>query len=206
VKAADLSPKALWARVRPVLGRALRGTRRAVERLLHPRRRRAALARLTQMAAMERALVLCYGNICRSPYAAQVLARALAEHGMRQPVAQGGFFGPGRPTTDMARTVAGTRGIDLRAHRSRLVTREDVEGGTLVIVMEAWHAERVRRDFGTPEERIVVLGDLDPHPITSRAIIDPYGRDEATFAEVYARIDRCLAELVRGLNRNGAIG
>jgi protein-tyrosine-phosphatase len=174
--------------------------------MLHPSRRRAALARLGQFGAMERVLVLCYGNICRSPYAAMVLSRALTERGVQYPVEQGGFFGPGRPTTDMARAVAGTRGIDLGAHRSRLVTMADVQAGTLVIVMEAWHAERVRRDFGTAGARIIVLGDLDPQPIESRAIIDPYGRDEATFAEVYARIDRCLAELVRGLGRNGALG
>jgi protein-tyrosine-phosphatase len=182
-----------WIRVR-------QRTRLTLERLLHPSRRRAALARLKRLDDLERVVVVCYANVNRSPYAAALLSRALAAQGRSIKVAQGGFFGPGRSTPELARNLAMTRGIDLRGHRSRFVTRDDVVGRTLVVVMEDWHAIRVRRSFGTVRNRLLMLGDLDPGPITSRSITDPVGGSPETFAAVYDRIDRCVAELVSGLS------
>ena len=46
---------------------------------------------------------------------------------------------------------------------------------------------------------VVLLGDLDPDPIQTRTILDPYDQPEPVFEEVYARIDRCVAALVRAL-------
>jgi protein-tyrosine phosphatase len=183
----------LWIRVR-------RETRLALQRLLHPIRRRAALARLQRLGALDRILVVCYANVNRSPYAAALLRRDLAAEGLPITVEQGGFFGPGRSPPELAKNLAMTRGIDLREHRSRFVTKDDTVGPTLVIVMEDWHAVRVRRSFGTPGDRLLMLGDLDPGPITSRSITDPVGGSPETFAEVYDRIDRCVAELLRGLS------
>ena len=48
-----------------------RAMRRPVGRLLHAARRRAALRRVAALRdALESVLVVCQGNICRSPYAA----------------------------------------------------------------------------------------------------------------------------------------
>lgn len=190
---APSTPTPLWIRVR-------REARLTLQRLLHPIRRRVALARLQRLADVDRIVVICYANVNRSPYAAALLRRALAEQGLPIRIEQGGFFGPGRSPPESARALAMTRGIDLRQHRSRFVTKDDTVGPTLVIVMEDWHAVRVRRSFGTTRDRLLLLGDLDPGPITSRSITDPVGGSPETFAEVYDRIDRCVAELVRGLS------
>jgi len=42
-----------------------------------------------------------------------------------------------------------------------------------------------------------VLGDLDPQPVRTRAIVDPFGHGEEMFEEVYARVDRCVEEAAR---------
>jgi hypothetical protein len=42
-----------------------------------------------------------------------------------------------------------------------------------------------------------VLGDLDPLPIATRTITDPWGRTADVFDLVFDRIDRCVDELVR---------
>src|SRR5256884_8307665 len=73
---------------------------RVPDLLLHNGRRRAALAAL---ASAERVpisvLVICNGNIFRSPFAAAVLRRALELRGLgRVRVDSAGFAGPGRAT------------------------------------------------------------------------------------------------------------
>ena len=72
----------------------LRLGRHAPDRLLHPLRRRAARADLTRRVAPSSMLVICHGNICRSPFAAAVLRARLAGTGVC--VESAGFFGPGR--------------------------------------------------------------------------------------------------------------
>ena len=84
---------ALLRMVRAWIGRL----RRLPERWLHSRRRSMALAALAAGARPERFLVLCYGNICRSPYAARLLRRELARRNLPGQVREGGFFGPDRP-------------------------------------------------------------------------------------------------------------
>jgi protein-tyrosine-phosphatase len=203
VEALKSLPSQIWGVLRPRLARAWRHARRVTEQALHPSRRRAARAKLARSQRWEGALVLCYGNVCRSPYAASLLIQAFAERGLRIPVRQGGFIGPGRRSPAIARRVARALGVNLRPHRSRLVTPEDTHGQTLVVVMETSQAERVMRELGVPGNRIVVLGDLDPGPIDSRSITDPWGLEREVFEEVYVRISRCVTALVECLQTHG---
>ena len=145
--------------------------------------------------------MLCNGNICRSPYSAAILRQAFAAQGVAIPVNQGGFLWPGRRSPTIARSVARVRGVKLGGHRSRLVTPADAVGQTLVVVMDSSQARRVVRELGVPPSRILLLGDLDPHPITGRGITDPWGSGPEVFEEVYGRISRCalaLAECLAG--------
>jgi protein-tyrosine-phosphatase len=114
-------------------------------------------------------------------------------------VSSAGFFGPHRPAPGAAIAVAGRRGVDLRAHRSRLLADGIVEGVDVVVVMNAFQAAEVRRRFRVAADRVVVLGDLDPGPIEQREIADPVEQPEAAFEASYARIDACLAELAGAL-------
>jgi protein-tyrosine-phosphatase len=187
----------LWQRVRPLVATPARWLKRRYEGAMHPSRRRQAEVRIAQLRPVRTILVMCYGNICRSPYAAAVLTRLAAEQGAEFTVTQGGFFGPDRPANDRGQGVARKRGIDLADHRSRLATREDGTGTDLIVVMEKWQADRMQHELGAPPERLLILGDLDPEPVQSRTIVDPYGLDEAFFNRTYDRLDRCLAALVR---------
>jgi len=194
----------VWAAIRPTLARVYRAARRLIEQLLHPSRRRSARAQLALSSGWDGVLVLCHGNICRSPYAAAVLTQALAARRITIPVRQGGFVGPGRRSPATARSVARASGIDLRSHRSRLVTPADTEGEALVIVMEIRQARRVSQELGVPGSRIVVLGDLDPNAIDARDIRDPWRLGPEVFEEVYQRIWRCTVALAECLQEPGA--
>lgn len=110
-------------------------------------------------------------------------------------VSSAGFIGPGRPSPGEAVAVGRRRGVDLSSHTSQLIDAQALRDFDLVIVMDSRQALELATTY--PDIRgVIVLGDLDPQPITRRAIADPFGRSEQVFDESYARIDRCLDTLI----------
>jgi protein-tyrosine phosphatase len=170
--------------------------RHAPDRWLHPVRHRQALVALRALTQGGRLLVVCHGNICRSPYAAALLRRTLEGSGIA--VESAGFVGPGRAAPMFAATTARRRGADLSSHRSQLLNAQLVRAAQLIIVMDTTQRARVQRAWPAAG-RIVLLGDLDPLPIAKRAIRDPYDQSPAVFEEVFVRIERCTAVVARSL-------
>ncbi|HUP20688.1 MAG TPA: hypothetical protein VM778_12145, partial [Gemmatimonadota bacterium] len=199
VAMATLKPHRLAraARVPRALARAVRD---GAERMVHALRRAAVRRRLDQVRKPASVLFICHGNICRSPYAAEVLAHRLVLRGRNNGrVRSAGFVGPDRPSPAEAIAVAALRGHDLRGHRSRLLETVELRETDVIVVMDAGQQRAIARMAGRPRSEIVVLGDLDPGRIERRGIRDPWGEPAGVFEEVYARIDRCVEELARAL-------
>ena len=171
------------------------------QRLLHASRRRAALAALRRTRRRPASvLFVCNGNIFRSPFAAAVLQRALARKGPRpMQVESAGFIGPGRPISPTAIAAAARRGVDLAGHTSQLVLADLVRAADLVVVMDAPQRRTVCERFGRAPQDVLLLGDFDPAPVTSRAIEDPVEQGPEVCDRVYARIERCVGELANAL-------
>lgn len=181
-----------------MLRRVARFARHLPDRLLHARRRKAAKLRLATRGVPHRAVFICHGNINRSAYAAAAFARSLPAHVREEVVVSSmGFIGPGRPASELAQRVAVRRGIDLGGHRSRLLDGPELRHTDLVIVMDRRQRDAIANLIGRVPTGVLVLGDLDPTWIETRAIKDPYGHPEEVFERVFDRIDRCIAELVR---------
>ena len=172
---------------------ALRLGRSVVVAAQHPVRRRRAVRLLRALRHPRSVMFLCTGNICRSPYAASV-ARQLVPSDVR--VVSAGLLGHGNPPPATAIEVAARRGLDLRDHRSRLLTECDVREADVVLVMERSQAVTVRRRYPTQARKVVVLGDLDSRSSAGRSIRDPHGQPSAVFEVTYSRIDRCVGTLV----------
>jgi protein-tyrosine-phosphatase len=51
-------------------------------------------------------------------------------------------------------------------------------------------------------DRVVLLGDLDPEPITRRAVPDPVEQPSEVFRSCYDRIERCV-RVFAALRREG---
>jgi protein-tyrosine-phosphatase len=168
-----------------------RSLRHLPDQLLHRRRRDRSRAALRRRPP-SRVLFVCLGNICRSPYAEAVL-RARAGAG-RLHIESAGFMGPGREMPEKGQRVAARAGHDLSSHSSRLLTPELVRSADLIVVMDPRQRRGITRRFGSGLN-LLVLGDLDPQPIDTRAVRDPYNQAEWVFEDVYARIDRCVAVL-----------
>ena len=172
----------------------LRRVRRTPERLLHPLRRRKSLEALRTRPAPKTILVVCHGNICRSPVAAALIARELGTSGVT--VQSGGFVGFNRPAPPVAVAAAERHGLDLTDHRSRLLTAEVVRAADLIVVMEVGQQRLICERFGRRPADVLVLGDLDPAPVQTRTIRDPVKDGPEVFQQVYARIARCVREFV----------
>jgi len=143
-------------------------------------------------------LVLCHGNICRSPFLQAALTKHLAERGRDDvQIRSAGFIGPGRSSPELAIAVANEMGYDLRSHRSAVLTATDLQRSDLVVVMSGDQANDVRWRGAPANVPVVVLGDLDPEPIEGRTIVDPWNCDESVFRSSYGRIDRCAEELAK---------
>jgi protein-tyrosine phosphatase len=149
-------------------------------------------------------LVVCSGNVCRSPFAEALLARSAAANGLPRKVTSAGFVSAGRQPPDHAVTASLEHEVDIRSHRSRFVTHAAVKTAELIVVMSAEQAMMLRLRFGRGAGPILVLGDLDPSFVGERTIRDPWRQSLSVFEESYARIERCIAELERCLAHDGA--
>lgn len=179
--------------------------RRMPARVLHPLRRRRVRATLSGRVAPRSVLVVCHGNICRSPFGAAVLRRRLAGTNGAVRIESAGFIGPERPCPAHAVAVAARRGVDLSTHRSKLLVA-DLATMDLILVMDPAQRRAVCDRFGRLPRDVVVLGDLDPLWAETRTIRDPVEQPREAFEESYARIERCVAELVNTLWRRPAAG
>src|SRR4029453_5420896 len=101
---------------------------------------------------MTRVLVVCTGNVCRSPIAEGFLRAAFAERmGPDAPeVASAGTMGwTGSGADPSSIRAAAERGVDISSHRAREVSDEDVAGADVVIAMAPEHARAFAREAGS---------------------------------------------------------
>ncbi|HEY6099791.1 MAG TPA: low molecular weight protein arginine phosphatase [Anaeromyxobacter sp.] len=153
-------------------------------------------------------LLVCTGNICRSPLAASLLERALKERGLEVTVTSAGTGAwDGAPASEGAYLVGLERGLDLSGHRARLLTRELVEGADLILTMARHHRARVDELGG--EGRVFVLGEYAGRGGDDAEVSDPFGGDldvyrttcEELTALSSAAAERLAAESKRGDQR-----
>jgi protein-tyrosine-phosphatase/predicted ATP-grasp superfamily ATP-dependent carboligase len=162
------------------------------------RRRRGLAALLAREPGRQRSLlVLCFGNICRSPYAAKLLAEKLAGPRPDITVTAAGFLAEeGRRSPDTAIAVAAELGTDLALHRSAYARDEALRGADAILLFDGANlGELARRGIAT-EGRVFLLGAFAEPP---GEIEDPYGAPPETFRETYARIGRAVDAIVAEL-------
>lgn len=190
--AAELDRARPARRLVPLLARL----RHAPDVLLHGARRRLALRQLRDRGGVSSILFVCAGNIYRSPFAAAVFSAALPGP-FRGTVrcSSAGFIGHDRPSPPDAVAAAARRGLDLEAHRSTFLTAETVRAAELIVVMSAQQKHDLCGRFGRARRDVLVLGDLDPQPIETREITDPWDRLPHVLEASYDRLTRCAREL-----------
>lgn len=179
------------------------GLKNLADRWLHASRRRRAVEALRQPMRPGSVLFICYGNICRSPFAAALFRREFGDsvQGLKtRTIRSAGFTGAGRSSPPEALVAAEKFGIDLSSHRSAMITADVYRAAALIVTMSSDQARDLQARFGILNETMLVLADLDPKFGGSRTIRDPWRCPPEVYDESYARIDRCIRELVAVLD------
>ena len=108
-------------------------------------------------------LVVCSGNICRSPYAEGYLRARLAARSSSARVTSAGTLGIVDQTAS-AETLrlARSSGFDVDAHRSKGITYERVDEADVILVMEEAHRRTILDLYPESEHKVHLLSEFHP--------------------------------------------
>jgi protein-tyrosine phosphatase len=144
-------------------------------------------------------LVICHGNICRSPFA----GRLLAARTLGLEVRSAGLEAvEGRLAEEAACRAALAFGVDLADHRAHRMNEADAGWADVILGMEGHHVARVHREWPTARRKTFLLGDFLPRP--PFRIDDPWGREDAFFQLTFDRIGLAIDRLAERLRKGTA--
>ncbi len=155
---------------------------------------------------IKQVLLVCTGNICRSPLGEALLRRTLKERGIEGiDVASAGTGAwDGAPASEGAYLVGLERGLDLSGHRARLLTRELVEEADLILTMARHHRARVDELGG--EGRVFVLGEYAGRDVDEAEVSDPFGGDLEVYRHTCVELEALVGNTAERLATEGKSG
>ena len=150
-------------------------------------------------------LFLCQGNICRSPFAAELARRRVAERGLSGvSCVSGGLRASQAPESPADAVHAAARyGIALAGHRALDVTAAQMAAADVIVVMEVRHVDEIRRRFPDAIGRVHLLPLYEPAgrygPLERVNLLDPFDQGAEAFAHCYRRIDAAIDGLASAI-------
>ncbi len=146
---------------------------------------------------MKRILFVCTGNTCRSSMAESLLRNMLEEAGLSTDFSvesAGTSAFAGQKASHNALLALEENGIDLKEHRSRLVTEKMLEAAYIVLTMTNSHKEYLNRIYPKHMGKIYTLKEYCSK--SKGDILDPYGGDLKTYTSCRDEISSELSRLI----------
>jgi protein-tyrosine phosphatase len=144
-------------------------------------------------------LMVCLGNICRSPLAEGILQHRAWEAGLKWTVESAGTNGyhNGEAPHRLSQKVAKLNGIDISQQRSRKFVPEDLERYDMIYAMAEDVVHEMRRISGSrfKAEKVDLLMNI-LHPGQDRDVPDPWYGAEPGYHEVFQMIDDACTHLI----------
>jgi len=144
-------------------------------------------------------LMVCLGNICRSPIAEGILKDKAAKAGLNWRIESAGTngFHNGEHPHHLSTKICLENGIDISDQKSRPFTKKDLSEYDLIFAMAndvIFDIQRIAQDAYTEEKVQLFLEPLYPGKLQN--VPDPWYGTEKDFVEVYDLIDKACDAII----------
>ncbi|MGU3415475.1 low molecular weight protein-tyrosine-phosphatase Wzb [Enterobacteriaceae bacterium C23F] len=137
-------------------------------------------------------LVVCVGNICRSPTAERLLKHYLPSLNVES-AGLGALVGKG--ADESATSVAAAHHISLDGHCARQLSGRMCREYDLILTMEKSHIARLCEIAPEMRGKVMLFGHWD----NEREIPDPYRKSRDAFEAVYHLLDQSASQWAQAL-------
>lgn len=127
-------------------------------------------------------LVVCVGNICRSPTGERLLRKLLPDKKINS-AGLGALIG--KPADDFASKTALSHGLSLDGHSAQQLTVQLCRDHELILVMERRHIEAVCKLLPESRGKVMLYG----HWHGNNEIPDPYRKNIEAFEFVFNELN-----------------
>ena len=144
-------------------------------------------------------LMVCLGNICRSPLAEGILQQKARAAGLDWEIDSAGTNGyhTGEAPHHLSQKVARHNGIDISKQRSRKFTAADLQRFDKIYAMAGDVVDEMRRIAGRQYDASKVSLLLDEvHPGRHEDVPDPWYGPEPGYHEVYRLIEGAADRII----------
>lgn len=137
-------------------------------------------------------LLVCLGNICRSPIAEGLLRKKSLENGLDWTIdsASTNTYHTGQPPHNLSQRVCKMNDVDISEQRSRLLTQEDFTKYDVIYAMAEDVMTDIKKIAGTkfiPAKSKYFLSEKEGS--LTMDVPDPWYGEEDGYLEVYALLD-----------------
>jgi len=145
-------------------------------------------------------LMVCLGNICRSPLAEGILRNKAEKAGLNWMVDSAGTanYHVGEPPHRLSQKVAMLNGIDISHQRSRRFIKEDMLRFDKIYVMDAENyifIKQLSEELWNENKVDLLLNEL--YPNENRDVPDPWYGTEEGFHEVFAMLSEACEAIIK---------
>ncbi|MFT4152519.1 low molecular weight protein-tyrosine-phosphatase [Parafilimonas sp.] len=144
-------------------------------------------------------LMVCLGNICRSPLAEGIMQDKANKAGLNWQVDSAGTanYHVGEPPHRLSQKVAKLNGVDISHQCCRQFVKEDMLRFDKIYAMDKDiynDIKRISRDVWNPSKADLLMNEI--HPGKNIDVPDPWYGTEQNYHEVYAMIDKACDAII----------
>ena len=148
---------------------------------------------------MKKVLMVCLGNICRSPLAEGILRDKARQAGLHWEIDSAGTNGyhTGEAPHPLSQKVARINGLDISKQRARRFTADDFQQFDKIYAMAGDVIDDMRRIAGKkfdPTRVDLLMNEV--HPGKDEDVPDPWYGPEPGYHEVYKMISTAADQII----------